>query len=201
MHKPASHCSRTVRYRISVSCFSFAVLIEGAQNPRIAVHGCSLVQAIEALPLMQTPEVFGLHGNADIQYYSNATKDLWKNLIELQPRAAGSGGGMTRDEFIKQTAQDILNAIPDPFDLHVIKKEIGVPSPTEVVLLQELERWNQCATFAYCCPERMWVTAELLNSMRPSACRLYRELRSGGLMQGGCCHACVAEGRPACVGR
>jgi dynein heavy chain, axonemal len=104
-----------------------------------------MLQAIEALPLMQTPEVFGLHGNADIQYYSNATKDLWKNLIELQPRTAGSGGTLTRDDSIKQTAQDILNRIPDPFDLYVIKKETGVPSPTQIVLLQELERWNQCA--------------------------------------------------------
>jgi dynein heavy chain, axonemal len=108
-----------------------------------------MLQAIEALPLMQTPEVFGLHANADIQYYSNATKDLWKNLIELQPRVAGSGGGTTRDDFIKQTAQDILNVIPDPFEVHVIKKEIGVPSPTQIVLLQELERWNQCASLAH----------------------------------------------------
>jgi dynein heavy chain, axonemal len=105
-----------------------------------------VLQAIEALPLMQTPEVFGLHANADIQYYSNATKDLWRDLIELQPRTAGSGGGVTREEFIALTARDILNAVPDPFDIPVIKKEIGAPSPTQVVLLQELERWNQCVS-------------------------------------------------------
>lgn len=103
------------------------------------------MQAIEALPLVQTPEVFGLHANADIQYYTNATKVLWRNLVELQPRIAGTGGGMTREEFIAITAKDILQSIQDPFDLLQLRKALGVPSPTQVVLIQELEHWNQCA--------------------------------------------------------
>ena len=41
----------------------------------------SYVAAIEALPLVQTPEVFGLHANADISYYTSATKALWRNLV------------------------------------------------------------------------------------------------------------------------
>lgn len=39
--------------------------------------------AIEALPLVQTPEVFGLHANADISYYTSATKALWRNLVGI----------------------------------------------------------------------------------------------------------------------
>lgn len=98
---------------------------------------------------MQTPEVFGLHANADIQYYTNATKALWRNLVELQPRTAGTGTGITREEFIEKTAKDILQALPDTFDMPQLRKELGLPSPTQVVLLQELERWNQCAPKAY----------------------------------------------------
>ena len=95
--------------------------------------------------MVQTPEVFGLHANADIQYYTNATKALWRNLVELQPRTAGTGTGITREDFIGNTAREILQAIPDTFDLPQLRKELGIPSPTQVVLLQELERWNQCA--------------------------------------------------------
>ena len=47
----------------------------------------SYVAAIEALPLVQTPEVFGLHANADISYYTSATKALWRNLVRLLCRA------------------------------------------------------------------------------------------------------------------
>ena len=41
----------------------------------------SYAAAIEALPLVQTPEVFGLHANADISYYTSATKALWRSLV------------------------------------------------------------------------------------------------------------------------
>lgn len=99
--------------------------------------------AIESLPLVQTPEVFGLHANADISYYTQNTKQIWKDLVELQPRVGGKKTGVSREEFIGNVARDILSKIPDPFDLPVLRKEIGIPSPTQVVLLQELERWNR----------------------------------------------------------
>jgi hypothetical protein len=114
---------------------------------QIIVH----LQAIEAFPLVQTPEVFGLHSNADIQYYTNATRILWRNLVELQPRTVSKGSGPTREEFVESTANDILGSIPEPFDLPVIRKDIGVPSPIQVVLLQELERWNQYVLNLYLC--------------------------------------------------
>jgi dynein heavy chain len=50
--------------------------------------------------------------------------------------------GISREEFIAGVARDIQAKIPEAFDLPLLKKEIGVPSPTQVVLLQELERWN-----------------------------------------------------------
>lgn len=50
--------------------------------------------------------------------------------------------GMSREDFIAGVARDIQSKIPTPFDLPLLKKEIGIPSPTQVVLIQELERWN-----------------------------------------------------------
>ena len=40
----------------------------------------------DSLPLANTPEVFGLHPNAEINYYSHATQEIWNHLIELQPQ-------------------------------------------------------------------------------------------------------------------
>ena len=45
-----------------------------------------LVDYIESLPLTNTPEVFGLHPNAEIGYYTAAARDMWAHLIELQPQ-------------------------------------------------------------------------------------------------------------------
>lgn len=51
---------------------------------------------VESLPLTNSPSVFGLHPNAEIGYYSNAVKDMWVNLISLQPRRVGTGEGISR---------------------------------------------------------------------------------------------------------
>ncbi|XP_067084612.1 dynein axonemal heavy chain 10 [Osmerus mordax] len=102
------------------------------------------VGEIEALPLANTPEVFGLHPNAEIGYYTQAARDMWTHLIDLQPQTGESGGGISRDEYISQVARDIQSKLPAPFDLDVIRKRLGLEvSPTSVVLLQELERWNR----------------------------------------------------------
>lgn len=42
--------------------------------------------AIDEWPLTNTPEVFGLHPNAEIGYYTLAVRDIWMHLIELQPQ-------------------------------------------------------------------------------------------------------------------
>ena len=97
---------------------------------------------IDTLPLVQTPVVFGLHPNADISFYTSSTKELWANLVDLQPRVGGSSGGITREEHIGNIAADILSKIPDPFDMQIIRKVIKKPTPVQVVLLQELDRWN-----------------------------------------------------------
>ena len=71
------------------------------------------VDMIETLPLMNSPAVFGLHPNAEIGYYTNATKDMWKDLISLQPRKAGGDGGMSREDYIVSC---LLYTSPSPRD-------------------------------------------------------------------------------------
>lgn len=45
---------------------------------------------IEELPLVNGPEVFGLHPNAEIGYFTQAVKGMWRHLIELQPQTAST---------------------------------------------------------------------------------------------------------------
>ncbi|XP_011803966.1 PREDICTED: dynein heavy chain 10, axonemal [Colobus angolensis palliatus] len=102
------------------------------------------VEAIEALPLANTPEVFGLHSNAEIGYYTQAARDMWAHLLELQPQTGESSSGISHDDYIGQVAKDIENKMPKVFDLDQVRKRLGTGiSPTSVVLLQELERFNK----------------------------------------------------------
>ena len=100
------------------------------------------VEYIESLPLANTPDVFGLHPNAEIGYYTTAVKDMWTHLIDLQPQTAGDAGGISREDFIAKIASDIQGKLPALFDLELIKKNYTEIQPTTVVLLQELDRFN-----------------------------------------------------------
>nr|KAF6268323.1 dynein axonemal heavy chain 10 [Myotis myotis] len=102
------------------------------------------VEAIEALPLANTPEVFGLHPNAEIGYYTQAARDLWSHLLELQPQTGESSSGISREDYIGNVAKDIENKMPKVFDLDLVRRHLGASiTPTSVVLLQELERFNK----------------------------------------------------------
>ena len=50
---------------------------------------------------------------------------------------------MTRDKFIDNTAEDIIRKIPPVYEMDILRKKYGLtPSPTTIVLLQEVERFN-----------------------------------------------------------
>jgi len=112
---------------------------------------------VESLPLTNPPSVFGLHPNAEIGYYTIASKRMWKDLISLQPRTAASGQGMSREYQIGNVAADIKSKVPmqsidvGTYDLMIVRQKLldrnggGSPTPCQVVLLQELERWNKLA--------------------------------------------------------
>lgn len=100
-------------------------------------------EMVESLPLTNSPAVFGLHPNAEIGYYTNMSKSVWRDLISLQPRSAQSGSGISREEYIANVASDIQSKVPEQVDVSLIRKRLGgTPTPTQVVLLQELDRWN-----------------------------------------------------------
>ncbi|KAF1336483.1 Dynein heavy chain, partial [Globisporangium splendens] len=69
-------------------------------------------QMVETLPLTNSPAVFGLHPNAEIRYYTNMSKSVWRDLISLQPRSAQSGAGVSREKYIGDVASDIQSKVP-----------------------------------------------------------------------------------------
>ena len=100
------------------------------------------LEYIDEISLFTAPGVFGLHSNAEIQYYNNAGKALWFDILSMQTSGGGSSGGVNREDQIGLIADEIQGKLPEPFDEYNIRKSFDEPSPTQVVLLQELERVN-----------------------------------------------------------
>lgn len=60
----------------------------------------------------------------------------------MQTSGGGSSGGVNREDQIGLIADEIQGKLPEPFDEYNIRKSFDEPTPTQVVLLQELERVN-----------------------------------------------------------
>ncbi|KAL4712608.1 hypothetical protein ACJJTC_007203 [Scirpophaga incertulas] len=102
------------------------------------------IEFIDTLPLANSPEVFGLHPNAEIGYFSQAVRMMWGHLIELQPQTSDTGGAMSREDFIDSIAVDVLAKLPVLYEIWRVRKQFEMNiTPTVVVLLQELERFNR----------------------------------------------------------
>ena len=111
-------------------------------NIPAAIKREDVIGYIEKLPLNNSPDVFGLHPDSEIGYLASTVKEMWSQLISLQPLGAAGVGGVSREEFLDKMANDIQAIIPQEFDVYKVRKSMDIPSPTQVVLLQELDRWN-----------------------------------------------------------
>ncbi len=62
---------------------------------------------IRAYPIVPRPEIYGLHGNADMVCAQGEGEALLGAVLTLQPRAA-QGGGRSQEEEISTLAKDVL---------------------------------------------------------------------------------------------
>jgi len=103
--------------------------------------------AIELLPSTESPEVFGLHPNADITFRALQVKDGVTTILDTMPKGAGGGGGMSREEIVDRICEDLLGKVPPMFDKEDTKEKLkklpgGATQPLTVHLRQEIDRLN-----------------------------------------------------------
>uniref|UniRef100_W5MKY4 Dynein, axonemal, heavy polypeptide 9 like n=1 Tax=Lepisosteus oculatus TaxID=7918 RepID=W5MKY4_LEPOC len=97
----------------------------------------------EMLP-HESPVHYGLHPNAEIEFLTVTSDNLFHTLLELQPRDSviGEGSSQTVEEKVKTILDDILEKLPEEYNMSDITSKTADRSPYILVCFQECERMN-----------------------------------------------------------
>ena len=97
---------------------------------------------IEEILPSESPVLFGMHSNAEITFLTELSVTLCRTVQDLQPKTGQGEGGMTREDSVKQFLEDVLDRLPDNFDMLDMYGRVEERTPYTNVCLQECDRMN-----------------------------------------------------------
>eukprot|EP00656_Telonema_subtile_P030870 TRINITY_DN3383_c0_g5_i1.p1 TRINITY_DN3383_c0_g5~~TRINITY_DN3383_c0_g5_i1.p1 ORF type:complete len:503 (+),score=72.41 TRINITY_DN3383_c0_g5_i1:24-1532(+) len=105
---------------------------------------------LQDMSLVDDPEVFGMHENANLRYQLQVSTTLMSTVLSIQPRLVGSKGeGLSPEELVVQKAKDFEETLPD----EILDEEAGpnsftllangLPNSLSTVLSHEVVKYNK----------------------------------------------------------
>ncbi|KAL0966379.1 hypothetical protein UPYG_G00294600 [Umbra pygmaea] len=97
----------------------------------------------EMLP-HESPVHYGLHPNAEIEFLTVTSDNLFHTLLELQSpdSVTGEGASHTMEEKVKTILDEVLEKLPEEYNMSDIMSKTAERSPYILVCFQECERMN-----------------------------------------------------------
>ncbi|RHY37518.1 hypothetical protein DYB25_000117 [Aphanomyces astaci] len=97
-----------------------------------------------SLPDVDSPEIFGLHPNADLTYRVKEVNLLLGTLGETQPKGGGGSSGVSREDVVCDKAKELSDRLPEDYIEDDYKAKIqrlgGLTIPLNIFLYQEIQR-------------------------------------------------------------
>ena len=130
--------------------------------PKFKTKGIEeLHMSVDSIPINTGPAVFGLHHNAEIGYLMERSKILCSTMVSLQSRTAEVEGAASKEQLLISLTNEIMGKIPiteselKSFDPDIVRHSFSEKNsnmkttPCQVVLLQEIDRWNDLCKRMY----------------------------------------------------
>jgi dynein heavy chain len=96
----------------------------------------------ETMPA-ETPLAYGLHPNAEIGFKLREADAFCSSLLLLQPRQAADDASMSPEDKAKMVLDELVEKLPEPFDMEDIRSSVDEFTPYVMVAIQESERMNR----------------------------------------------------------
>uniref|UniRef100_A0A8C3ADL9 Dynein axonemal heavy chain 6 n=1 Tax=Cyclopterus lumpus TaxID=8103 RepID=A0A8C3ADL9_CYCLU len=103
---------------------------------------------IESLPIIDDPEVFGMHENANLAFQRQETMTLISTILDVNPRSSAHHGAKSNDDIVCELAESILAKLPERLDMDEAVETLYVRDENDrlnsltTVLGQEADRFN-----------------------------------------------------------
>jgi len=126
--------------------------------PEASEH-VKFLEEIDMIPPKDAPPIFGLHSNADLTFRLKESNEMLNTLLDTQPKDASSGGGMSKEDQVKEKIEkELLPQLPNDFNFIDVDDKMktlkGGPKqiveggnmrlmPLNIFLRQELERFQK----------------------------------------------------------
>lgn len=104
---------------------------------------------VDKFPLIEEPEIFGMHENANITYQLNETKNILNTIIYMQPKINTDNDDKSSSDVVYELAQIIMDKIELSIDHDKCNKQHYKKDTTDrlpsltIVLIHEVDRYNK----------------------------------------------------------
>ncbi|VDN95862.1 unnamed protein product [Rodentolepis nana] len=108
------------------------------------------------LPRRDSPEAFGLHMNADINYSTQTTRYILETIVSIQPKDESGDSGETegtahkapetREVVVHRICTEMLAKLPPPYVPYQVQERLralGALKPMNIFLRQEVQRMDK----------------------------------------------------------
>ncbi|KAJ3090810.1 hypothetical protein HK102_002597 [Quaeritorhiza haematococci] len=94
----------------------------------------------------ETPYLYGLHPNAEIGVLTKMGDKLFKTILEMQPQDTAGGSSGSKEEKVKGVLDDILERLPENFNVAELISRVEERTPYISVAIQECDRMSILTT-------------------------------------------------------
>jgi len=98
-----------------------------------------------SFPTIDSPEIYGLHPNADLTFRVKEVNEMLEALSDTQPKQSSAGSGPSREDIVMDKCAELLAKMPDDyveeeFKATIVNKLDGLGKPLNIFLYQEIQR-------------------------------------------------------------